>query len=238
MIPKSKQIFITCAVLVLIAPISADSQVAKRNQPYPRFDHPPSGELLMTGGRSVLPEGFVLRSVYTRGVTFTKSAESWVPNLYNDAADYCTIGYGHLIKKARCDGTELSEFRNGITKERGGEILSSDLGSSEYTVMTKVTIPLTDGQFAALTDFVFNVGSGNFNNSTLLQVINAKQLGRVPDQFRRWVIAGGRPLPGLKSRREGELNLFFDGLPKPKSAPTSDEDLSPIDIRNGEAKKQ
>jgi GH24 family phage-related lysozyme (muramidase) len=213
---------------------SETSPITSSQQPsFPMLNHLPSGELLVTGGRAVLPQGFVLRPVYSRGLALTKSSEGWVPHLYNDAADYCTIGYGHLIKKSKCDGTEPLEFSRGITKERGEEILSADLASSEYTVMTAVTPRLTDGQFAALTDFVFNVGSANFRNSTLLRAVNATQIDRVSAQFRRWVIAGGKPLHALQLRRDQEVDMFFEGIPKPKNVPKQGEDLSPLDIRTG-----
>jgi GH24 family phage-related lysozyme (muramidase) len=89
---------------------------------------------------------------------------------------------------------------------------------------------LTDDQFAALSDFVFNVGGRNFARSTLLKVVNAMQYERIPDQFRRWVMAGGKTWPGLVNRREKEITLYFKGRPKVKALPLPGEDLSPIDI--------
>ena len=91
-----------------------------------------------------------------------------------------------------------------------------------------------DGQFAALADFVFNVGSTNFKDSTLLQVVNTKQEDRVASQFRRWTLAGGKAWPGLKKRREDEIGLYFSGRSTPKGIPPQGERLSPIDIRTGE----
>ncbi len=193
----------------------------------------PPGELLASD-RALVPQGVELRPVYPPGITVTKSSEGWVPHLYNDAVRYCTIGYGHLIKKAPCNGTEPIEFRNGLTRPRGEEILAKDLASSQYSVMTSVNVPLTDGQFAALTDFVFNVGSANFRSSTLLKIVNAKEQDRVPPQLRRWVLAGGKPLVALQTRREREIELFFEGLPKTRGIPSPGEDLSPIDVRKGE----
>lgn len=203
----------------------------------PSLKRLPPGELL-SEDRSLLPQGVKLRSVYPPGIKVTKLSEGWVPHLYNDAVRYCTIGFGHLIKKAPCDGTESAEFRDGLTKLRGEEILVEDLASSQYCVMTSVRVPLTDGQFAALTDFVFNVGSANFRSSKLLEIVNAKQQDRVPSQLRRWVLAGGRPLVALKTRREREVKLFFEGLPITKAIPQPGEDLSPIDIRTGQSTKR
>lgn len=200
----------------------------------PTINQLPPGELLNPQRRELLPQGVTLRSVYPPGIAVTKLSEKWVPYLYNDAVLYCTIGYGHLIKKFPCDGTEAAEFLHGLTKPRGEEILTEDMASSQYSVMSLVVVSLTDGQFASLTDFVFNVGTANFRNSTLLQVVNTKQEGRVPAQLRRWIMAKGKPLPGLKVRREREITLFFEGIPNTRAIPRAEENVSPIDINEGE----
>lgn len=201
---------------------------------FPSVDRLPSGELLeQAGGRLLLPAGVQLRAVYASGMKVTKESEGWVPYLYNDAAKYCTIGYGHLIKRAPCDGTESLEFRKGITEPQGHSLLVKDMATAQYAVMNSVRVPMTDGQFAALTDFTFNVGAGNLSSSTLLKVVNARELDRVPGQFRRWVMAGGKQWPGLVNRREREITLFFEGLAKPRALPQPGEDTSLIDIRTG-----
>ena len=165
----------------------------------------------------------------------TKTSEGWSARAYNDVARYCTIGYGHLIKKAPCDGSEPPGFRNGITEPAGEDLLIGDMVGAQSTVVSAVTATLTNGQFAALADFVFNVGSANFRGSALLRVINAGQSDSVPVQLRRWVYAKGKAWPGLQTRREGEIDLYFEGLPHP---PASKEITSPIDIFTGEAPAQ
>jgi GH24 family phage-related lysozyme (muramidase) len=184
--------------------------------------------------RAVLPEGVEVRKVYDKGIELTKESEGFRGRLYNDAAGYCTIGYGHLIKLAGCDGSESSEFRAGIGVPRGTEILRVDMEKAETGVMILVDVNLTDGQYAALCDFVFNVGAGNFKNSTLRRRINARDFDRVPFEFRRWVYAGGRKLSGLAKRRENEIKLFFEEKGVPRAIAPPDVDLSPIDIRTGE----
>lgn len=184
--------------------------------------------------RAVLPEGVELREVYPKGIALTKLSEGFRGRLYHDAAGYCTIGYGHLLKRARCDGTEPEDLRDGITEPQGEDLLRTDMARPQISVMQLVEADLTDGQFAALCDFVFNVGSGNFRASTLLRRLNARRFDDVPFQLRRWVKAGGRELPGLKARREREIELFFDGIGIPRAAPPPTEELSLIDIRTGE----
>lgn len=204
---------------------------------YPTVDTFPPGILAEPEQRRALPAGVEVRKVYDDGINVTKTSEGFRSKRYNDAARYCTIAYGHLLKKAPCDGTGPEvEFRDGITEPQGVSLLRKDMEKAEVAVMTLVDVQLTDGQYAALCDFVFNAGSGNFQSSTLRKVVNARQFDDVPTQFRRWVKAGGKEWPGLKTRREKEVELFFVGMAIPRAVPREGEDLSPIDIQTGEPK--
>lgn len=191
------------------------------------------GILLEAGGRDVLPAGVELRPVYDKGLDVTKVSEGFRARLYNDVANYCSIAYGHLIKKAPCDGQESEEFRLGVSEPRATEILLRDMAGAQRTVQATVRVALNDAKFAALCDFVYNVGPQQFKSSALLRVVNAQQFDQVPLQMRRWVMAGGREIVGLKNRREREIKLFFDGELTPRAAPPAGEDLSPLDIRTG-----
>lgn len=184
-----------------------------------------------------LPRGEKPRKVSKKGLSLTKKSEGFRSRLYNDAAKYCTIAYGHLIKKKQCDGTEPVEFLNGIKEPSGAKLLSKDMVRAEKAVQAFAIKGLSDGQFAALTDFTFNVGVGNLKESTLLKRVNARQFEKVPYEFRRWTKAGGNTWPGLVTRREGEIALFFEGtkMAIPKEAPLPSDE---IDIRSGEVTSQ
>ena len=214
---------IPAATAALTSTIACQSSEA-----IPSVDRLAAAELL-SSTRALPPAGFVVRTVASERLALTKVSEGWIPYRYNDAAKYCTIGYGHLIKKSACDGSEPKEFLRRLTEPRGEQLLAGDMTSARYTVMTSVDVPLTDGQFAALSDFVFNIGTRNFAHSTLLKVINDEEEERVPGQLRRWVLAGGKPWPGLVKRREQEINMYFEGR-KVRAVPAPGEDLSPLDI--------
>ena len=145
------------------------------------------------------------------GARFIAEFEGFRSTLYNDPAGHCTIGYGHLVHKGRCNGSEPAEFRRGITRERALELLKADAASAAAAVERSVRVPLKQHQRDALISFVFNVGAGNFERSTLLRELNAGRYDAVPAQLNRWVNAGGRRLEGLVRRRQAEGALFTRG---------------------------
>lgn len=189
--------------------------------------------ILLEEPRAVLPQGVALRKVYPKGLKLTKVSEGWVDHLYNDAANFCTVAYGHLIKKARCNGTEPSEFKGTVPEPRGALILQKDMEIAEIVVQNSLKFDPNDGEFAALADFVFNVGSANFARSNLLKMVNARKYKEIPFEWRKWTKAGGRTFQGLVTRRENEIKLFFAESRAEISTeqPTADQ---AIDIRVGE----
>ncbi|EAA6844758.1 lysozyme, partial [Salmonella enterica subsp. enterica] len=80
---------------------------------------------------------------------------------------------------------------------------------AEEIIHSVVTVGLNQNQFDALVALIFNIGSGNFRNSTLLKYLNQGDYSKAADQFLVWDKAGGRKLPGLTHRREVERNIFL-----------------------------
>lgn len=154
------------------------------------------------------------------GVRFIAGFEGFRSRLYNDPGGHCTIGYGHLVHHGRCDGNEPADFKQGISQERGLELLGRDADAAERAVNQKVQVELTQYQFDALVSFVFNVGAGAFGGSTLLRRLNQGEYKAVPAELMRWVNSGGRPLPGLVRRRKAEGVLFSQGSYSVADAPT------------------
>lgn len=203
---------------------------------YQDLDRLTPGIFLQPESETILGSAPSPRQVSEQGLGLTKLSEGFVDRLYNDAAHFCSIGYGHLVKKAPCDGTEVDEFRGVISEPRGAALLMTDMQRAEQVVMQLVTIELTDGQYGALCDFTYNVGAGNLAQSTLLRAINSNDLQLVPHEFRRWVLAGGREVAGLRVRRDREIDLFFEGMPMLGAADGPMETARLIDIRLGEGR--
>jgi lysozyme len=152
-----------------------------------------------------------VRSLSEAGAKFIADFEGFSANLYEDPAGHCTIGYGHLVHRGKCDGTEPKEFRQGVSKKRAIDLLQSDAATAANEVNGNVTVALNQAQFDALVSFVFNVGSGAFRDSTLLKFLNQGRYQSVPKQLNRWVFSQGKRLEALVNRRKAEGRLFRDG---------------------------
>ena len=120
---------------------------------------------------------------------------------YKDAAGVPTIGYGHT-KNVRM-GDRISEYW-------AKEMLREDIEEAEWLVK-ELGVAKTEGQLDALVSFVFNLGIGRLKKSTLLKVIRkGGSMQQIKKEFKRWVFADGKVLPGLVKRREWEARRFFE----------------------------
>jgi lysozyme len=154
------------------------------------------------------------RTVNDATRALTRGFETFVPYTYDDArfppvparADIpvtgtLTIGYGQTGAVASfgaiCTRDQAEAwFEDSLAK--AAAIVERDAGAAA----------LTDNQFGALTDFVFNCGIGNFEVSTLLKDLLSGDLADVPSQIQRWDNAGGRISQGLDRRRTAEIALW------------------------------
>ena len=120
---------------------------------------------------------------------------------YEDAAGVLTLGYGHTKGVRR--GDKISEYYAKV-------LLKQDIAEFEEEVK-KLGVAQTEGQLDALVSFAFNLGIGNLKSSTLLKTIReGGSMLAIKREFKRWVYAGGKKLPGLVKRREWEARRFFE----------------------------
>lgn len=144
------------------------------------------------------------RQVSSNGVAFTKSFEGCRLSSYPDPGTGgapWTCGYGHTGPDVKPGMT--------VTQAQADAWIAEDLGRSGQAVNALVHVALTQNQFDALADFVFNVGAGNLRSSTLLRKLNAGDYAGAANQFLLWDKAGGKPLKGLTTRRQAERKLFL-----------------------------
>lgn len=135
-----------------------------------------------------------------KGIELIKRFEGCRLRAYRCPAGVLTIGIGHT--KGVKEGMT-------ITAQQAVEYLKSDIEHFEQQI-NGLQLDLTQNQFDALVSFVFNVGFGAFQKSTLLKRIKAGAPEKdIRNAFGMWVKAGRRTLPGLVARRQAEADLYF-----------------------------
>jgi lysozyme len=144
-----------------------------------------------------------MRHITEGGLDLIKRFEGFRSTIYICPAGWPTVGYGHVLRNS-----ERERFSAGIDERVAEELLRRDVETAEKAVLRLIHVPLSDGQFDALISFAFNLGAGALQRSTLRRKVNRGEHESVPAEFRRWVWAGGRQLPGLIRRRIAESALF------------------------------
>jgi lysozyme len=128
-----------------------------------------------------------------------KQCEGLRLKAYRDSGGVLTIGFGHTR------GVKAGQV---ITEAEADELLAADAQEAAEAV-NRHALPCTQGQFDALTDFVFNLGEDRFANSTLLRMHQLGNFTGAAQQFGRWIYDNGRVLPGLVRRRALEAAMYL-----------------------------
>ena len=138
------------------------------------------------------------------GKGIIKEFEGFRATAYLCPAGVWTVGYG----TTRINGKPVKENVK-ITTQEAEDFLEQDLKRFEDGVNRLVQVEITQNQFDALVSFVYNLGIGSLQKSTLLKKINAGLFDEAAEQFLKWDKAGGKKLAGLTRRRKAERELFL-----------------------------
>ncbi|WP_182035655.1 glycoside hydrolase family protein [Enterobacter bugandensis] len=148
-------------------------------------------------------------NVSNKGKAFIKEWESFRSRAYNDSEGFCSIGYGHLIARAKCEDISLpEEFKNGITKSKGDELFDSRLLYYVKELKRTVRVDLYQYEFDALISLLFNMGSMSKAPQLSLK-LNQENYEGTANEFLD-ITNGG--VPGLITRRQKEHGLFLTGV--------------------------
>ena len=140
-------------------------------------------------------------------VLLTAQFEGCRLDAYLDGNGIPSIGYGHTA------GVKAGDT---CTQVQARQWLSEDLGVADAALARLVKIELDQNQWDALCDFCYNIGQGNFAESTCLKLLNqGDEAGAINsicywdnDTWHGWVIVAGEVSPGLVRRRQAEQALF------------------------------
>lgn len=133
------------------------------------------------------------------GIKLTTDFEGNKLEAYLDGGGVWTIGRGHTkdVKKG-----------DKITEAQSLSLFLEDVKEAMDAVNKLVRLPLTQGQFDALVDFVFNLGEAAFSRSTLLKYLNEGNFEAAVYEFQKWNHDNGKVVAGLTRRRKAEADLF------------------------------
>lgn len=142
------------------------------------------------------------------GAAFIKQEEGLRLTSYPDANGF-SIGYGHFITANDSTNYGLpAEAGVTIDQTLADQLFADDILKVENVINENVTAVISQNQFDALADFVYNVGSTAFLNSTLLADLNAGNYAGAAAQFERWNKSAGHTSTSLTTRRLAEASLF------------------------------
>lgn len=138
-------------------------------------------------------------STSAAGVELIKSFEGLRLQSYRDSVGVWTIGYGH---------TRTAGPNQRISADEAHRLLIQDVIDHEAHIKRLVTVSLTQGEFDALSSWVFNLGGGSLASSTLLRKLNSGDYDGAASEIPRWNKAGGKVLDGLTRRRAAERKMY------------------------------
>jgi lysozyme len=127
---------------------------------------------------------------------------------FDEIGKVWNIGYGTTIYP---NGKRVTSNDPNITESQASEYLQYYVDICADKIDKSINVVLNQNQFDALVIFSYNVGIPQFENSTLLKVINNNPNDNIQiyNQFMRWVYSDGVIINGLKNRRNAEYQLYI-----------------------------
>lgn len=148
-----------------------------------------------------------MRSMSDNGLKFTAAWEDFRGTAYRatPSEKYLTIGYGSY-------GPHVYEGQK-ITKGQGLLLLNRDMAKAVTAVDAAAHHSLTQAQFDAVCDLVYNAGAGVIAATTGTgKALRSGDIATLRAKLALFINQNGKPLLGLRRRTAGRLALF-DGKP-------------------------
>lgn len=147
------------------------------------------------------------RNISDNGLKFVAAWETFKGTAYRatPVEEHLTIGFGHY-------GSDVKPGQK-ITEGQALILLNKDMAKAVAAV-DKVAHPsLTQAQFDAVADLVFNAGAGVIAESTGTgQALRKGDIPTLRAKLALFINQNGKPVLGLRRRVAGRLALF-DGKP-------------------------
>ncbi|MGB7405497.1 MAG: lysozyme, partial [Pacificimonas sp.] len=136
-----------------------------------------------------------------------REEEGELDTVYRDSGGLLTVGVGHLVRED--DGFKLGQR---VPRKVLDDLLRKDIARAEQEVRRLVgDLPLTQNEFDALVDLVFNIGPGNAGptrSPALNKAIRDQDYDAIADNLVYTKDASGRRARGLVYRSERRKRIF------------------------------
>jgi lysozyme len=142
-------------------------------------------------------------SALTILIKLIKDSEGCKLTAYQCPAGVWTIGWGVTgvdIKKGLIWTQEQADAELDILAL---DVLRRAMKSSPVLVLASAS------RQAAISDFIYNLGIGNYSKSTLKKYVDQKNWLAASGEIKKWNKANGIPLKGLTIRRKKEADLLL-----------------------------
>lgn len=147
-----------------------------------------------------------MKKLSNRGKDLISNFEGLRLKPYKCSAGIPTIGIGctYYENHQRVKMTDPP-----ITKERAYELFNIIVKPYESAVNSFVKSNINQNQFDALVSLCYNIGVGNFSQSSVLKQINIDpNSDLVEGAWKLWVKSKGKTIPGLMNRRIKEIEYY------------------------------
>lgn len=143
-------------------------------------------------------------------IAFLKEHEGFRSEPYLDTENVPTTGYGCVYYPS---GKKVTMQDAPIDEPTAERYLIDTANHMAGQVQEIVGQPLTQGQLDALTEFVYNLGIGSLEESTLLKMIHANiNDPTIADQFGRWVNGANGVIQALVARRQWDAEQWTNNI--------------------------
>lgn len=142
------------------------------------------------------------------GVNLIKQFEGFSATAYVDNTQY-SIGYGSGTWR----GQPVTSSYPGTVTEAEAAAELRQLAESRFggAVKNNVRALITQQMYDAMVSLAYNIGTGGFAGSTVVNELNRQQYQASAAAFNLWNKSAGQVLPALVRRRRAEEQFFLSG---------------------------
>ena len=138
-------------------------------------------------------------------ISLIKEFEGCKLTAYKCPAGVWTISYGSTTNVK--EGQKISQqYADALLRQDANKVLDEAMHESPRLRNE------TPGRQAAVADFIYNLGIGNYRKSTLKRMIDAGDFNEAKHSIMKWnkarINGELRELPGLTRRRQSEADLL------------------------------